>query len=171
MAATTYVHVFNGAGPSATDITSTEIRFKRADNNTVDALTPVPIPAASEVFSWRKSTKLYIATSPSAYIRNLRFFSSGTALGTGITHYVVASASYVQGSSSDETSKIGSGIDSTTYTSGSPLTINAGDVILTGGSIPGYGTQDYLVQQIGVASTASAGVSGTRTYTLRYDEA
>ena len=168
MAATTQIHVFHGAGGTATDITSTEIRFKRADNDTVDALNPVPIPTSGTNYSWRKSTKLRMVTDPANQISNLRFFSSGTALGTGIVHRLLQSVSYVQGSSSDEATSIG-GNDSVNYTSAAPLSVNSG-VVLTAPAAPSYGTQDYLVQQMAVDSTAAAGTSGVRTYSLRYDE-
>ena len=174
MAATTTVRSFHGSGPSNADVTSTEIRFKRADNDTVDALNPVPIPTSGFNYSWRKHTKLRIDTAPANQITNLRWFSSGTALGTGITHLAVNSSSYTQGSSSDESAAIPSGVDSSTYTSGSPLTITAGQVAASGDTFPTFagssGSQDYMVQQMKVDTTAAAGASGARTFTYRYDE-
>jgi hypothetical protein len=168
MAATTQVHVFHGAGPTATDITSTEIRFRRDDTDAVNASAAVPIPTAGTNYSWRKHTKLRIVTDPANQIANLRFFSSGNSLGTGIVHQVLQTATYTQASSTDETTSIG-GTDSTTYTSGSPLVVNSG-VVMSVGSAPTYGTQDFLAQQMNVGTTASAGSSPARTFTLRYDE-
>lgn len=170
MAATTEIHVFHGAGPTNTDITNTEIRFKRADNDTVDALNPVPIPVSGTNYSQRKHTKLRAVTAPANQITNLRFFSSGTALGTGITHLVAAASSYTQASSGDETVPISGGTDSVAYTSGAPLVVNAGVVAQSTDTFPTFGTQDFLVQQMAVGTTASAGTSGARTFTYRYDE-
>lgn len=172
MAATTKIHEFIGSGPTAVDITSLHIRFKRADNDDSaeqppDALNPVPIPTSGTNYSWRKHTKLYIQTTPANQISNLRYFSSGTALGTGIVHQALLNATYTQGSTSDETTSIG-GTDTATYTSSSPLTVNSGVVIANPST--GYGTQNYLVQQMNIGTTASAGTSGTRTLTYRYDE-
>lgn len=168
MAATTLVHVFHGAGPTATDITSTEIRFRRDDTDAVNAGAAVPIPTSGTNYSWRKHTKLRISTDPANQIANLRFFSSGNSLGTGITHQVLQTGTYTLASSTDETTSI-AGTDSSTYTSGSPLVVNSG-VVMSNGAAPTYGTQDYLAQQIGVGTTASAGTSPARTYTYRYDE-
>jgi hypothetical protein len=174
MAATTAVHSFHGAGPTSSDISSTEVRWKRADNDTVDALNPVPIPTSGTNYSWRKHTKLRIESAPANLIDNLRWFSSGNTLGTGITHYVVTDASYTQASSSDESALIIGGVDSTTYTSGSPLTVEAGEVCDSGDTFPLFagtgGQQDYVVQQMAIESTASAGTSPARTFTYRYDE-
>lgn len=175
MAASTAVHVFAGIAPgTGSDITSTETRFKRADNSTVDALNPVPIPTSGTNYSWRKQYKLRVTTAPANQITNLRYFTSGTSLGTGLTHYVATSASYTQGVSGDETALIAGGTDSTTYTTGSPLTITAGLVCDSADTYPLYagtsGAQNFLVAQIGVGTTASAGTSGVRTATFRYNE-
>lgn len=178
MVATTQIHVFNGSGPTDADITGIAIRFKRADNNVVDANNPVPVPTAGTNYSWRKHTKLQVVTAPDNKIENLRYFTSGTSLGTGISHLVDVTAIYVQGSSADETSPAtGTMVDSSTYTSGVPLTIVAGTVfdVLDGTSVPAFnsspsGSQAFLVQQISVDSTAGPGNSGTRTASYRYDE-
>lgn len=170
MVATTMVVVFNGVAPGTTaDITNQEIRFKTADDNTVNSSDPVPVPSTGEVFSWRKHTKLWIEGPPDNQIENLRFYSSGTSLGTGIFHYAATTDIYTQGSSADESTKISGGVDSAVYTSGSPLTITPGVVIYTSGT-PTFGTQNFVVQQMGVSADAGPGNSGARTFTFRYDE-
>lgn len=173
MAATTEIHIFTGAFPGTnTNVTSTEVRFKRQDEYAASggtaAQAPVPIPTSGTNYSWRKHFKLRVVTDPSNQISNLRFFSSGSSLGTGITHNVATTGTYVAGSSADETASIG-GADSSTYTAGSPLVINSGQV-MAAGAAPTFGTQDFTVQQMGVGTAAVAGVSGARTYTYRYDE-
>ena len=175
MAATSAVHVFSGVSPgTGADVTSTEVRYKRADNSVVNALNPIPIPTSSVNYSWQKSFKLYISTAPANQITNLRWFTSGTSLGTGITHYATTDSVYTQGSTADESALISGGTDSSTYTSGSPLTITSGLVCDSTDSFPLYegtsGTQDFLITQIGVGTSASAGTSGVRTATFRYNE-
>ena len=81
---------------------------------------------------------------------------------------VAAAASYTQGSSADETAAIGSGVDATTKSSGSPLVVNSGTVLSNPST--GFGTQDYVVMQLQVGSTAGPGVTSLRTYTYRVDE-
>ena len=100
---------------------------------------------------------------------NLRFFSDGTSWGTGITAYAKKLSSYTQASSSDNSALFdGTAVDVTTYTSGSPLTINASTVLSNPST--GYGTQDYLVMQVGGGTTAGAGTTSARTLTYRVDE-
>ena len=169
MAATYRVDVFHGAGPSASAWTSGG-RFHRADTDpTSDGSTTfIPVPTSGTNYSWRKAFKLNVTGAPSGTVSNLRFFSDGVLWGTGITCYAKASASYTQASSSDNTTLFdGTAVSVTTYTSSSPLTINAGTVLT---ATTGYGTQDYLVMQVGVTASASPGVTSARTLSYRVDE-
>ncbi len=169
MAATYQVDAATGSGPTMAAWPAGG-RFHRADSHptTDGATTYIPIPASGTNYSWRKSFKLKVTATPVGSVSNLRFFSDATSWGTGVTAYAVAAASYTQGSSSDNTALIGSGVDVTTYTSASPLTINSGTVLSNPST--GYGTQDYLVMQVGVGSTAAAGTTAARTLTYRVDE-
>lgn len=169
MSATYRVDVFHGAGPSAGAWPSGG-RFHRADTDpTSDGSTTfITVPTSGTNYSWRKSFKLNVTGAPTGSVSNLRFFSDGVSWGTGITCYAKASASYTQASSSDNTTLFdGTAVSVTTYTSSSPLTINAGTVLT---ATTGYGTQDYLVMQVGVTSAASPGVTSARTLSYRVDE-
>ncbi len=146
-------------------------RFHRADSSpTSDGSTTfIPIPTSGTNYSWRKSFKLNVTTTPVGTVSNLRFFSDASSWGTGVTPYAKLKAAYTQGSSSDNSALFdGTAVDLTTYTSGSPLTITAGTVLSNPST--GYGTQDYLVIQVGVGSTAVAGTTAARTLTYRTDE-
>ena len=170
MSATYRVDVFHGAGPSAGAWPSGG-RLHRADTDpTSDGSTTfITVPTSGTNYSWRKSIKLNVTGTPTGSVSNLRFFSDGVSWGTGVTCYAKASASYTQGSASDNTALFdGTAVDVTTYTSGSPLTINAGTVLSNQST--GYGTQDYLVLQVGVTSSASPGTTSARTLTYRIDE-
>lgn len=169
MAATYQVDVFHGSGPSSGAWPSGG-RFHRADTDpTTDGSTTfIPIPSAGTNYSWRKSFKLNVTVAPVGVVSNLRFFSDGTTWGTGITPYAKQKASYTQASATDNTALFdGTAVDLTTYTSASPLTINAGTVLT---ATTGYGTQDYLVIQIAGGTTVSAGTTSARTLTYRVDE-
>lgn len=170
MAATYQVQVASSTGPTMTTWTDGG-RFHRADSSpTTDGSTTfIPIPTSGTNYSWRKSFKLNVSVTPVGSVSNLRFFSDGTTWGTGITPYAKQKAAYTQGSSSDNTALFdGTAVDLTTYTSGSPLTINASTVLSN--PTTGFGTQDYLVIQIAVGSTAAAGTTSARTLTYRVDE-
>jgi hypothetical protein len=169
MAATYQVDVFHGSGPSAGAWPSGG-RFHRADTDptTDGATTFIPIPTSGTNYSWRKSFKLNVTVAPTGVVSNLRFFSDGVSWGTGITPYAKQKAAYTQATSSDNTALFdGTAVDLTTYTAASPLTINAGTVLT---ATTGYGTQDYLVIQIGGITTVAAGTSTARTMTYRVDE-
>lgn len=170
MAATYQVDAATGSGPTMAAFPSNG-RFHRADSHpTVDGSTTfIPVPTSGTNYSYRKSFKLNVTATPVGTVSNLRFFSDGSSWGTGITCYAKAKATYTQGSSSDNTALFdGTAVDVTTYTSSSPLTINAGTVLSNPST--GYGTQDYLVLQVGGDSTVVAGVSAARTLSYRTDE-
>ena len=169
MAATYQIDAATGAGPTMAAFPAGG-RFHRADTHpTVDGSTTfIPVPTSGTNYSWRKSFKLNVTGAPVGTVANMRFFSDGTSWGTGVTCYAKLKASYTQGSTSDNTALFdGTALDVTTYTSGTPLTINAGTVL---SATTGYGTQDYLVLQVGGDSTASAGTTSARTISWRVDE-
>jgi hypothetical protein len=172
LAAVVEVHSYHGAtgSPSTSNVKDTEIRHKLADNDTVDLNNPVPIPAAGTKYGWRKHTRLFVASGIGSQIGNLRWFA-GSAPGDwsgGVSLLAGTTPSYRQGSASDETAAIAGVADVDIYTSTSPLTVNASAAAITQNS--SYGSQDYVNQQIGVASTATSGVKTARTCSYRFDE-
>lgn len=86
MAANIEIRSFHGATPDAgTNIASGSIRFKTADNDTVDSNNPLAVPSSSTIYSFIKQFKFYAATTPSNTINNLRFYTDGAnGLGTGV---------------------------------------------------------------------------------------
>lgn len=173
MASTTRVVVFHGSSPTTSIITNTHIRFKRADDDTVNTANPIPIPTNSINYSWRKHTKLEFVTAPPEEITNLRWLSDGTTVGTGVQLVVTRTNTYVQGSVSDETAQVtgdDTTVDATTYTTSSPLVVNAGTVVTSTDTFPRLGNQKFVAQQMKVFTTALAGSTSARTYVCRYDE-
>jgi hypothetical protein len=178
MAATAEIRVYNGAssGTPSSDIQSTTIRFKRADNQTQDLNDPIPLPASGENLSWSKYSKIRWTTTPSGSITNLRFFVAAPP--SGIKHYAWTNSTYAQGASGDEAGISGKtdtqpnkdANDEDNHSSGSPLTVNAGTVLSNPST--GEGTQDFVIQQLGVLSTYSAGGGVITSFqaTYRYAE-
>lgn len=159
------------------------IRFKRADNATIDSANPIPVPASGTNYSRWKQIYLYCATAPSTQVDNIRFYTDGSGFGTGITVKVGlqfptknsgSDAGYYVSDTDDEEMVAGHGGltssgDVFGYTSGSPLSgpsiSEAGNIINAIGE-----TTNYLVLQMEVASTASSGNLVDETFTFQYDE-
>jgi len=164
------------------------LRFKLADNATIDALNKLVVPAAGTNYSFWKQIYLYCDDPDGHVLNNLKFYADGAnSFGAGVdlqvglefptktnalnTGYEVATGA---GDSGDEIVADHGGIANKAsvfdYTSGAPLAgpsiTEAGNVIDAVGE-----TSDYLVLQMDVADTASPGeLPVDETLTLQYDE-
>lgn len=181
MAATVQIHRYTGAGP--TDEGSiTQSRFSTSDNHyTTETTNPIPIPTAGTNYSFWMPTRIYAATTPSGTINNVKWYTDGTNSWTGVTLEVGTSSAYSQatgttGTTGDEltdTNYSGGTLSPTNptadnafgYTSGSPLSVTGS---ISNPSTGAFG--DYVILQLSVGSTASAGTLGTETITWQYDE-
>ncbi len=186
------VAVFVETGPNATPVpTDTtalgppNIRFKTADDPTIDANNPIPIPASGTKRSFWKHIFLKATAGPFTQIDNVKFFTDGTGFGTGITVFVgdetpiktsVSTAGYDQatgmvGDDGDELTthiNITAKTDAFTFTSGTPKTVTIGEA---GAIIDAVGeTTNYVIGQMDVASTAGPGDLPNETWTFQYDE-
>lgn len=163
------------------------MRFKTADDATIDLNNPIPIPAAGTKYSYWKQIYLYCTAAPATQVDNIKFYSDGSNFGTGITVKVgdetpvktnASSAGYevatgTPGDTGDEMVANHAGLTGSTelfanYTSGSPksVTINeSGNIINAIGE-----TSNYIILQMEVINTASPGTLSSETLTWRYDE-
>lgn len=165
MVATVLIREKNGAGETATDKTSGTVRFKNADNATVDLVNPMVIPASGSDFSFDKWLRINVSVAPDTNISNLEAYTDGAnGFGTGVSAWYKTVGSFSTpaepGSSSGYT-------DLFSATSGSPIDM---DAINTG---PHTGTGDkgdYLQAMLEVASTATQGTLTAETLTFAYDE-
>jgi hypothetical protein len=165
------------------------LRFKLADNATIDANDKLIIPVEGTNYSLWKQIYLYCDNADSHTLDNLKFYSDGTnSFGTGVDLEVglqfplkdhSSSEGYelptLTGDSGDEMvaghTIITSKASVFNYTSAAPLTgpsiSEAGNVINAAGE-----TSNYLVLQMDVASTATPGeLPVDETLTIQYDEA
>lgn len=162
MAATVQIVEKNGAGGTQTDKTSGTIRFKNADNSTVDTSNPMVKPGAGTDFSFEKWLRFNVSGGTYTEISNIKAYSDGAnGLGTGISLYAKAVTAFA--TPAEATSTAGY-TDFFTYTSGSPLTLGAGPYTSTGEK------GDHLVMMMGVGTTASGGMTPTETLTIAWDE-
>jgi len=164
MPATITIIEKNGVGGTPSDKTSGNIRFKNADDASVDLVAPMVIPSSGSDFSYEKWLRLMIgATPPSVQITNVRFYTDGSSgLGTGVTLWAKAVATFA---TPGEPANATGFSDAFGYTSEAPLTLGAGP----------YSTADteigsHLVLMLEVASTATQGATAAETMTFSYDE-
>ena len=163
------------------------LRFKTADNNTVDSVDEIKIPETGTNRSYWKHVYLKITGGTFSRINNIKFYTGGTNFGTGITMnvgnetptknsnsnsgYVVASGT--RGESGDEIVANHGGISAKTevfgnYTLGTPKSISISE---SGGQLDSVNeTSDYLVFQMDVGSTATKADLSNKTWTFQYDE-
>lgn len=162
------------------------IRFKTADDATIDTNNPIPIPDAGTKYSYWKQCYLYCTGAPSTKVDNVKLYSDGGGFGTGITvkvgdefpvktaaldtGYEVATGT--PGDTGDEMvaahADLTGSTDLFSFTSGSPLAVSineAGNIIDAIGE-----TTNYVCMQMEVVSTASPGDLTDETITFQYDE-
>ena len=162
MAATVQIVEKNGAGPTATDKTSGTIRFKNADDATVDIVNPMVVPPSGTDYSFEKWLRLKVTGGTYTDISNIRAYMDGAnGFGTGIGLYAKAVTTYATPAEATATTGY---TDAFSYTSGSPIDL-AGD-----GSTGTGEKGDHLVMILTVASTASGGMLTAETLTLAWDE-
>ena len=162
MAATVQIVEKNGAGGTQTDKTSGTIRFKNADNSTVDTSNPMVKPGAGTDYSFEKWLRFNVSGGTYTEISNIKAYSDGAnGLGTGIGLYAKAVTAYSTPAEATATTGYTSFF---TYTSGSALTLGAGPYTSTGEK------GDHLVMIMTVDNTATGGMPPTEALTVGWDE-
>ena len=162
MAATVQIVEKNGVGATATDKTSGTIRFKNADNSTVDLNNPLVVPASGTDYSFEKWIRFNVTGGTYSQITNLKAYSDGAnGHGTGVGLFAKAVTAYATPAEATATTGY---TDFFTYTSGVALTLGAGPFTSTGEKA------DHLVMICTVASTASGGLTASETLSLAWDE-
>jgi hypothetical protein len=182
MAATVIINEWNGPSGALTDKTSGTIRFKNADNATVDLGDPLVVPESGQEYSVEKWLRLQITDAGGfTQISNLRAYSDGAnGFGAGVKLWYGVAGSYRQPIAPDEGDDppqadfVGSPTEPMSdffgTTSGGPIDldgINSGP--FSDGS-PAEDIGDFLVLVMEVESGATQGVLGTETLTFAYDE-
>lgn len=162
MAATVQIIEKTGAGGTPTDKTSGTIRFKNADNATVDTSNPMVVPPSGTDYSFEKWLRFNVSAGTYTEISNIKAYSDGTSgLGTGVVVYAKAVTAFATPAEATATTGYA---DFFSYTSGAALTLGAGPFTSTGEK------GDHLVMMMAVADTASGGVTPSETLTIAWDE-
>lgn len=170
----------NGLGPP-------NLRFKTDDDATIDTISPMPIVSGETGSSYWKQIYLETTIAPATQIDNIKLYTDGGDFGTGITvnlgdempvknnasdaGYEVATGD--AGSAGHDMVANHSGITGETdvfsYTAASPKSVTISETGSILGPVLGSST-NYLVLQMKVAATASAGDLANETFTFQYDE-
>jgi len=161
MAATVLIREKNTVSETPTDKTSGTIRFKNADNATVDSNDRMVIPATGQDYSYEKWLQLNV-TGTFTDLTNLKFYTDGAnGFGTGVKLWAKTEATFTTPAEATATAGY---TDAFTYTSGSALSLGSGPYTATGD------IGNYLVMMLEVESTASPGTLSAETLTFSYDE-
>jgi len=167
MAATIEIHEMSGAD-AGSDKTSGTIRFKDADDATVDTNNPLVIPAEGSIYSYTKKLRAYLEDAPTTQVSNLRWYTDGTiSFGTGVA---VSVKNIGTTFGSQYKTAMESGADLFGKTSAAPLDGDGTDTgPFTDSDVDTY-IGDIIELQMSVASTASHGALSAETLTFAYDE-
>ena len=159
------------------------LRFKTADNNTVDSIDEIPIPSSGTNRSYWKHVYLKVVGGIFSRINNIKFYTNGTNYGSGITinvgnetpakdsGYVIANG--IRGTTGNEMVASHGGISGKTevfgnYNSGSPKSISISE---SGSLMDSVNeTSDYLVFQMDIDNTVTKADLSNKTWTIQYDE-
>ncbi|MFA6946477.1 MAG: hypothetical protein WC220_11310 [Pedobacter sp.] len=167
MAATIQIHEMSALAVG-TDKTSGTVRFKDADNATVDANNPLQVPAAGSNYSYTKQLRVKMTDPPNTNVSNLRWYTDGgNTFGTGIGVVIFNRA--VDWLANYKTA-MATSTDLFGYTAGTPFD---GDVNDPGPFVPADDDSyigDLIQLQMSVASTAPHRTLVAETLTLAYDE-
>lgn len=165
------------------------LRFKTADDGNIDTNNPIPIPASGTNYSFWKHVYLKCVGGSFTQINNVKFYTGGTGFGTGIATYVgdqmptknsASSSGYevatgTVGTSGEEVVAHHGGItsktDAFTFVDTNQATMKSVSISESGSVINASGeTTNYLVFQMDVGTTATAGDKDNKTWTFQYDE-
>lgn len=162
MAADVQIHELTAAA-TGVDKTAGTVRFKSADETTVDTNNRLTVPGSGTNYSYTKQLQAFFNTAPSVDIQDLEAYSDGANnFGTGIgVQYDVQSAFQTQVNTDI------AGTDLFTADSGTPIDMDATNT----GPHTGTGYKgDILRVQMSIDATASQGVLATESLTLAYTE-
>ena len=169
MAATVLIREWvDGNTANAVDKTSGAVRYKNANNATVDAQNPLVRPANGFVYSYEKWIRLKITVPPTGAITSPVLYSDGAnGYGTGVSLYCGRNGAYVAAVNTISQFAVTNGADFFSYTNLAPMALditNAGPFNLVGD------IGDFAVLQARVASTATAGTTAGEVHTFSWNE-
>lgn len=167
MAATIQIHEMSALA-TGVDKTSGTVRFKDADDATVDTNNPLVIPASSSIYSYTKKLRPKMTVAPNTQVGNLRWYSDGSSAWGSYVTCTCKNLGTTWGA--NYKTVMSGGADFFAKTSGSPLD---GDGTSTGPFVPGDNGNyigDLIELQMAVTYQATQGALAAESITLAYDE-
>lgn len=176
MAATVNVREKNGTSETPTNKDGGTVRFKNADNATVDLNNPLIVPTSNTEYSYEKWLRMYIgATGPSSQITNLEFYMDGAkGWQAGVKLWAITDSTFVTPAVPTETNDPPQApvngtpsamSDAFGYTSATPLSLGAGPYSTTSADMGSY---LILVMEVEIGSTPELLTAEQATF--EYDE-
>jgi len=180
MAATVVIAQYTGTTAASTDVTSASVTLGTSDE--ASSASAIPIPTSGSNHSYWHHSALVATAAPDNAIDNIKWYTDGTnSFGTGVTGIICTACRYAGASGAAGSSgsvlnvtnhaslsgcpATGATSDMFLYTSSCKLTVG-GSIAAATGSIGDY----FVVTQLSVISTATAGNSGEETITFEFDE-
>lgn len=164
-----YVGTVASQGGTQTDTVITAPRLCTSDTPNPGLAYPVRIPTSGTNRSYEAWTFLYADSAPAGTINNVKWFTDGSiGYGTGLTLYAGTTSTYSQAAGTEGTTGNDSSVATTTastYTTGSPLSVSGSLSNPFNAKI-----SSFVVLQLDVTSSASAGTKSAETITWRCDE-
>ena len=146
-----------------TDKTSGTVRFKAADNVTVDDADRLQIGGTLS-YSYTKHLKGYVSSAPDTDFSNLEAYTDGGKFANSVTCLYIQTQTWV----ANVTTSI-LGADLFTKTAGAKIDMNSWDTTHTAGQSPAY-WGDVLQLQLAVGTDANPDTLVAETLTFSYDE-
>ena len=184
MAADIAIIELNGASATPTDKTSGTVRFKKADDATVDLNDPLVVPSSNTEYSYLKVLRLRDNGDAYTQISNIRAYTDGSAVWqAGVKAWAATDGVYTQpyiptvtndppqyssdgAAGSPQTTMV----DLFSYTSGAPLDMDAFDAgpFTPGSPAEFIGDFMYMAMEVEIGSTQ--GLQTAETLTFSWDE-
>lgn len=173
MVATVNIVEKNSSAGTATTKSGGTIRFKNADDATVDSNNRLVVPTSNTEYSYQKYVRFRIDTAPDVDITNIQAYMDGAnGYGTGVKLWYAESTAFTEPATVTETNDPPHYPDGSTVnmsdafglTSGSPVTLSTAATSTTGE------VGNHLVFVMEVESSATQGTLTAETLTFSYDE-
>jgi len=164
MAGTLQIHEMTGTS-TGSDKTSDTVRFKSADETSVDSNNRLQIPPAATGFSYTKLLRAYVSVVPDTDFSNLEVYTDGGTFANSVTCQYDVQENFSVGNTDADIS----GADIFTRTDENKEDMNSWKATHTVGEGTTY-WGSFLRLQLEVGNDADPGTLVAETLTFSYDE-
>jgi len=164
----------SSGSPTKTNINGTTNRYSTADDPTPGANFGIPVPTSGTNYSFWVATRLEILNSGASTINNIKWFTDGSTLDTGISLKARTATTYIQATGTAGTTGLqlttgnystlaGAPIDATVKIRTNPISVSG-----SGSAVGPIG--DFVIVQLGVTNTSANGLKDLPKITWQWDE-